>query len=94
MFLFVCRYKNRPNMTFDEAGSEPDQQFELTRDEVGVVEYTVKASKFNSISQICIHFPSNFGSESTKLYYIGLKGDFLKAGYASWLELVLTSINE
>jgi len=65
-------------MTFDEIGSEPDQQFELTRDEAGTVEYSVKASKFSSISHLCIHFPTNFGDDSTKIYYIGLKGDFLQ----------------
>lgn len=65
-------------MTFDEAGSTPDQEFELTRDETGVVEYSLKAAKFSSISQLCIHFPSNFGADSTKVYYIGLRGDFLQ----------------
>jgi len=65
-------------MTFDETGSVPDQEFELTRDEVGVVEYNTKAAKFNNVSQLCIHFPSNYGDDSTKVYYIGLKGDFMQ----------------
>lgn len=65
-------------MTFDEVSSTPDQEFELTRDETGVVEYTIKAAKFNNVSQLCIHFPTNFGDDSTKVYYIGLRGDFMQ----------------
>jgi hypothetical protein len=65
-------------MTFDEAASSADQEFELTRDETGVVEYSVKASVFSSVSQLCIHFPTNFGADTTKIYYIGLRGDFLR----------------
>ena len=67
-------------MTFDETGSTPDQEFELTRDETGAVEYSVKAAKFNNVSQLCIHFPTNFGAETTKIYYIGLRGDFMQVG--------------
>ncbi|XP_067949317.1 PITH domain-containing protein 1-like [Watersipora subatra] len=72
-------FKNRPNMTFDETGSTPDQEFELTRDESGTVEYSIKAAKFNNVSQLCLHFPTNFGAEATKVYYIGLRGDFMQA---------------
>lgn len=36
------RYKNRPNMTFDDVGMEPDQVFELQKDVEGVLEYAPK----------------------------------------------------
>ncbi|XP_028162754.1 PITH domain-containing protein CG6153 isoform X2 [Ostrinia furnacalis] len=31
---------------------------------------------FSSVSHLSMHFPSNFGAESTKIYYIGLKGEW------------------
>lgn len=65
-------------MTFDEVGSTPDQEFELARDHVEAVEYNIKAAKFNNVSQLCIHFPTNFGADATKVYYIGLRGDFMQ----------------
>lgn len=35
-------FKNRPKMTFDDAATQPDQEFEMTRDTEGVVEYSTK----------------------------------------------------
>lgn len=35
-------FKNRPKMTFDDAAAAPDQEFELTKDPQGVVEYSTK----------------------------------------------------
>lgn len=32
--------------------------------------------KFSSVHYLTIHIPKNFGSESTKIYYIGLRGEF------------------
>jgi hypothetical protein len=32
--------------------------------------------RFSSVHHLTIHFPSNFGADNTKVYYIGLKGDF------------------
>lgn len=72
-------FKNRPSMTFDDAGSTPDQEFEMYPDTTGALEYATKAARFNQCESISIHFPSNFGAETTKVYYIGLKGDFTQA---------------
>ena len=66
-------------MTFDDAGMEPDQELTLTRDSDGGVEYPTKIVKFSNIHCVSLHFPSNFGDETTKIYYIGLKGDFTEA---------------
>lgn len=72
-------YKNRPNMTFDDTGSTPDQEFELHPDPNGALEYATKVTRFNQCESVSLHFPSNFGGETTKVYYIGLKGDFAEA---------------
>jgi hypothetical protein len=64
-------------MSFDAAsGSPPDQHFTLTRDAHGVVDYALNAAKFSSISRLCLHFPRNFGAANTRIYYIGLRGEF------------------
>lgn len=69
-------YKNRPQMTFDDANSEAEQVFELSHDYNGDLEYATKIARFNSVTYLSIHFPTNFGAETTRIYYIGLKGDF------------------
>lgn len=35
-------FKNRPKMTFDDVAAQPDQEFEMTKDPEGVVEYSTK----------------------------------------------------
>merc|ERR1712168_263136 len=72
-------YKNRENMTFDDVSVEVDQEFDMNIDLTGDVMYNTKAAKFSSIHCLSIYFPSNFGEDTTKIYYIGLKGDFTKA---------------
>lgn len=69
-------FKNKPNMTFDDVTMEPDQVFELQRDSQGVLEYSPKIVTFSSVSHLTMHFPANFGAETTKIYYIGLKGEW------------------
>ena len=59
-----------------------DQEFDLVRDEQGVVEYNPKVVTFSSVHHLSLHFPSNFGgadSDETKIYWIGLKGEFSEA---------------
>ncbi|KAI1287690.1 PITH domain-containing protein [Halotydeus destructor] len=73
----VRLFRNRPNMAFDDARDEADQEFELQKDPNGVAEYPMKIITFNNTHHLTLHFPLNFGEERTKIYYIGLKGDFL-----------------
>lgn len=35
--------------------------------------------KFNSVHHLSLHFPTNFGDETTRIYYIGLRGEFSEA---------------
>ncbi|XP_059049776.1 PITH domain-containing protein GA19395 [Achroia grisella] len=69
-------YKNKPNMTFDDVSMEPDQVFDLQKDCEGLLEYNPKIVTFSSVSHLTMHFPSNYGAENTKIYYIGLKGEW------------------
>lgn len=69
-------FKNRPGMTFDDTGLDPEQEFELHPDPEGVLEYNTKVARFNNVNHLSLHFPASFGADSTKVYYIGLKGDF------------------
>lgn len=69
-------FKNKPNMTFDEVTLQPDQEFELQKDTDGTLEYCPKIVIFSSVTHLSMHFPSNFGADTTKIYYIGLKGEW------------------
>ncbi|XP_070555501.1 PITH domain-containing protein 1-like [Ptychodera flava] len=72
-------YKNRPKMTFDDTGSEPDQIFEMHPDRTGQLEYVTKITKFSGVHHLSIFFSKNFGADTTTVYYIGLRGDFTEA---------------
>uniref|UniRef100_T1IRT3 PITH domain-containing protein n=1 Tax=Strigamia maritima TaxID=126957 RepID=T1IRT3_STRMM len=72
-------FKNRTGMSFDDARGPADQEFDLQPDQTGTLEYATKVVTFPNISHLSIHFPSNFGAELTKLYYIGLRGEFQEA---------------
>lgn len=32
-------------------------------------------SKFQSVANITLHFPENFGGDTTQIHYIGFKGE-------------------
>ncbi|XP_027231223.2 PITH domain-containing protein GA19395 [Penaeus vannamei] len=72
-------FKNRPHMTFDDVNSAAEQEFDLQQDPTGTLEYTTKVVKFSSVTHLTIHFPSNFGEETTKVSYIGFRGEYTKA---------------
>merc|ERR1712176_169981 len=75
----VKLFKNRPNMTFDDASSAPDQEFALVPDPEGSLEYKTKVVTFSSVHHLTLYFPSNMGADQTKIYYIGLSGEWTKA---------------
>ncbi|GFO13334.1 pith domain-containing protein 1 [Plakobranchus ocellatus] len=73
-------FKNRPNMSFEDAGAAPDQDIDVHVDQEGLIEYKPIVARFNDVSHLSIHFPSNHGnSEKTEIFYIGLKGEFSEA---------------
>lgn len=36
---------------------------------------------FSTVHHLTIHFSRNFGANSTKIYYIGLRGEFTEANH-------------
>jgi hypothetical protein len=64
-------------MTFDDVRSEPDQEMALEMDPQARIDYPLRAAKFSNVHQLSIHFPTNFGAESTRIHYIGLRGEFV-----------------
>ncbi|KAK5646565.1 hypothetical protein RI129_005029 [Pyrocoelia pectoralis] len=72
-------YKNRPHMTFDDVTLPADQEFELHTDLTGTLEYATRVVLFNTVHHLTLHFPSNFGGDQTRIFYIGLKGEFTEA---------------
>uniref|UniRef100_A0A8C4QC29 PITH domain-containing protein 1 n=1 Tax=Eptatretus burgeri TaxID=7764 RepID=A0A8C4QC29_EPTBU len=72
-------FKNIPHMTFDDTGREADQEFGMSHDLTGTLEYPTKATRFSNVSHLSMHFSKNFGAENTKIYYIGLRGDWMQA---------------
>jgi len=63
-------------MTFDDAQSKCDQEFDLVSDSEGTLEYATKVVTFSSVHHLSLYFGGNFGEDVTKIYYIGLKGEF------------------
>lgn len=66
-------------MTFDDIKCEADQEFELIRDTNGTIDYPIKIVKFSSVYNLSLHFPRSIGGDQTKIYWIGLKGEFTQA---------------
>ncbi|KAJ6815960.1 PITH domain-containing protein 1 [Iris pallida] len=67
---------NREGIDFSDAQNmQPIQEWELAENLQGVLEYQTRYAKFQSVGNLTLHFPDNFGGETTQIYYIGLKGE-------------------
>lgn len=38
--------------------------------------FSFRISRFSNVYHLSMHFPKNFGAETTKIFYIGLKGEW------------------
>jgi hypothetical protein len=43
-----------------------------------LIEYPVRVARFSALSSITLFIPDNFGDESTRITYIGFKGEWEK----------------
>lgn len=46
----------------------------------GIVEYAVNRAHFTNLQNLTIFIEDNYGADTTKVFYIGLRGDWTKAG--------------
>ncbi|XP_030947788.1 PITH domain-containing protein 1-like isoform X2 [Quercus lobata] len=70
------RFINRDGIDFSDAqGMQAIQEWDLAENLQGVLEYQTRYIKFQSVASITLHFPENFGCETTQIHYIGLKGE-------------------
>ncbi|CAI5511946.1 unnamed protein product [Closterium sp. Naga37s-1] len=51
------------------------QEWDLTENLQGELEYTTKFSKFQGVSSLTLHLPSNFGGDFSRIHFVGLKGE-------------------
>ncbi|MQL00583.1 hypothetical protein EI005_25595, partial [Escherichia coli] len=59
----------------DAQSMQAIQEWDLVENMQGVLEYQTRYSKFQSVANITLHFPENFGGDTTKIHYIGFKGE-------------------
>lgn len=73
-------YANREELDFDAAASghpAPEQKLASIAVSRDVVEYPLKTAKFNSVRSVHLFVPTAQGAETTSLYYVGFKGEWL-----------------
>ncbi|KAJ4749900.1 PITH domain-containing protein 1 [Rhynchospora pubera] len=67
---------NHEGIDFSDAQNmQAVQEWELAENLQGVLEYQTKYSKFQSVANLTLHFPANFGGDTTRIYFIGLRGE-------------------
>ncbi|KNA21154.1 hypothetical protein SOVF_045960 [Spinacia oleracea] len=67
---------NREGIDFSDAQSmQAVQEWDLAENLQGALEYQTRYSKFQSVGNLTLHFPDNFGADTSQIHYIGLKGE-------------------
>ncbi|KAG0320283.1 PITH domain-containing protein 1 [Dissophora globulifera] len=71
-------FANKDDLDFDNADSTAaTQEWDLVEDTQGqIAEYSTRVAKFTSIRSLTLFFNENFGGDTTKITFIGLKGEF------------------
>ncbi|KAJ3308988.1 hypothetical protein HDU76_003754 [Blyttiomyces sp. JEL0837] len=78
-------YINREDIDFDSVESiqPPDQEWDLieappssSKNTRQTPEYPTRISKFSNVRNLTLYFPSNGGGDTTKIFYVGLKGEW------------------
>ncbi|CAK0741077.1 hypothetical protein CVIRNUC_001298 [Coccomyxa viridis] len=70
-------YTNREDLDFSTVAELPPmQQWDLQENLNGSIEYPTQVPKFSGVHCIDLHIPTSFGADSTKIHFIGFKGEF------------------
>ncbi|XP_002977781.2 PITH domain-containing protein 1 [Selaginella moellendorffii] len=70
---------NREDIDFSDARELlPVQEWDLAENLYGELEYPTRYPKFQGVANLTLHFPTNFGGTSTRIHYVGLKGESTK----------------
>ncbi|KAI1722854.1 PITH domain-containing protein [Ditylenchus destructor] len=70
-------FKDKDNMSFDEVSTmKPIQEMQLKQDDAAQIDYPLIATKFASVSSLTLYINANFGADSTRIFYIGLRGEY------------------
>ncbi|GAW82265.1 hypothetical protein, conserved [Plasmodium gonderi] len=68
-------FSNREDIDFENVNDfKCVQELELSEDYHGSVEYPLKVTSLFNVSYLTLYFYENYGAETTKIFYIGLKG--------------------
>eukprot|EP01134_Creolimax_fragrantissima_P002131 CFRG2131T1 len=69
-------FGNRDDIDFDNVEElQPLQEIQMHKDPRGEIEYPTRASKFQNLHSLTLFFSTNYGGQTTKLYYIGFAGE-------------------
>ncbi|CAG8765359.1 29773_t:CDS:2, partial [Racocetra persica] len=69
-------YINREDIDFDTVDSyTATQEWELVSSPDNV-EYITRMAKMYNVRNLTLYFPENFGDDVTRIFYIGLKGEW------------------
>uniref|UniRef100_A0A162B5W0 PITH domain-containing protein n=1 Tax=Daucus carota subsp. sativus TaxID=79200 RepID=A0A162B5W0_DAUCS len=67
---------NRDGIDFSDAQTmQPVQEWELAENTEGLLEYQTRYSRFQGVGSLTLHFPDNYGGDTSEIHYIGLKGE-------------------
>mmetsp|Transcript_17830 Transcript_17830/g.50214 ORF Transcript_17830/g.50214 Transcript_17830/m.50214 type:complete len:213 (+) Transcript_17830:48-686(+) len=79
----IKAWKNRSDLNFDNVETDkPLQEWALQPDMGAELDYPTSVAKWHGCQSITFFIENNFGSETTCIAYIGLKGSFAKISKA------------
>ncbi|RKP12344.1 galactose-binding domain-like protein [Piptocephalis cylindrospora] len=73
-------YTNREDVDFETVeASTATQEWELAQGASEISDYRVRASKFSNVHCITLFFPESFDGDTSKLSFLGFRGDWIQA---------------
>ncbi|KAL9710421.1 hypothetical protein Ac2012v2_006722 [Leucoagaricus gongylophorus] len=67
----------------DAESTNPQLDISLLEGETGVTEYPLRVAAFSSVHSVSLFFNESVGEDTSRLYYIGFKGDIRSTKHAA-----------